>query len=101
MSSFCPRPRVLQDGHQGCSEGTWKKRKEMKPMATMTKALEGTGKTVQGGRHALAAARLGWGVMVGLSLTLFALSVPARYGELAGLARQSVAQLGHGSGLDL
>jgi hypothetical protein len=40
-------------------------------------------------------------VLVGLSLFLFALSVPARYGELAELARQSSARLAHGSGPDL
>jgi hypothetical protein len=73
----------------------------MEPMTTVAKALEDTGKTVQGRRPALAAARLGWGMLVGLSLVLFAFSVPARYGELAGLARQSSARLGHGSGLDL
>jgi hypothetical protein len=73
----------------------------MEPMTTMTKALESTGKTAQGGRPALAAARLGWCVLVGLSLVLFALSVSARYEELAELARRSSAQLAHGSGLDL
>jgi hypothetical protein len=73
----------------------------MKPMmTTVAKALEGTGKTAQGGRRILAAARLGWGLLVGLSLVLFALSVPARYEELAELARQSSARLGYGSGLD-
>ncbi len=73
----------------------------MEPMTTMTKALEGTGKTAQGGRSVLAAARLGWVVLVGLSLILFALSVPARYGELAEFARQSSARLTHGSEPDL
>jgi hypothetical protein len=72
----------------------------MEPMTTMTKALEGTVKTAQGGRLALAAARLGWGVLVGLSLALFALSVPTRYEELAELVRQSSARLAHGSGPD-
>jgi hypothetical protein len=69
----------------------------MKPMTTVAKVLEGTGETAQGRRPALAAARLGWGVLVGLSLVLFALSVPARYAELA---RRSSARLAHGSGLD-
>ena len=73
----------------------------MEPMTTIAKALEGTEKKAQGGWPALAAARLGWVVLVGLSLVLFALSVPARYGELAGLARQSSARLGHGSDPDL
>jgi hypothetical protein len=73
----------------------------MEPMTTLAKTLKGTGGTAQGGRPALMSARLGWGVLVGLSLVLFALSVPARYEELAGLARQSSARLGHGSGLDL
>ena len=70
----------------------------MEPMTTV-KALEGTEKTARGGWPALAAARLGWGLLVGLSLVLFALSVPARYGELSELARQSSARLAHGSGL--
>jgi hypothetical protein len=73
----------------------------MKPMTTLAKTLKGTKGTTQGGRPALVAARLAWGVLVGLSLVLFALSVPARYEELAGLARQSSARLGHGSGMDL
>ena len=71
----------------------------MEPMTTIAKALEGTGKMARGGRPALAVARLGWVVLVGLSLVLFALSVPARYGELAELASQSSARLAHGSGL--
>jgi hypothetical protein len=98
MSSFCPRPRVLQDEHQPPRKGTWKVRKEMEPMTTV-KALEGTRKTARGGWPTLAAARLGWGLLVGLSLVLFALSVPARYGELSELARQSSARLAHGGGL--
>jgi hypothetical protein len=61
-------------------------------------------KTAQDGRSALAAAlvaaRLGCVVLVGLSLVLFAISVPARYRELADLASQSSAQLARGSGLD-
>jgi hypothetical protein len=73
----------------------------MEPMTTLAKTLEGAGETARGGRSAFVAALLGWGVLVGLSLVLFALSVPARYEELAGLARQSSARLGHGSGLDL
>jgi hypothetical protein len=71
----------------------------MKPMTTIAKTFEGSGKTAQGGRPALVAARLGWGVLMGLSLVLFALSVPARYEELAELARQSSARLAHESGL--
>jgi hypothetical protein len=71
----------------------------MKPMTTIAKTFEGSGKTARGGRPALVAARLGWGVLVGLSLVLFALSVPARYEELAELAHQSSARLGHESGL--
>ena len=66
---------------------------------TTAKALEGTGKTARDGWLALAAARLGWGLLVGLSLALFALSVPARYEELSELARQSSARLAQGSGL--
>jgi hypothetical protein len=73
----------------------------MKPMTTLAKNLKDTLRTAQDGRPALVAARLGWGVLVGLSLFLFALSVPARYGELAELARQSSARLAHGSGPDL
>jgi hypothetical protein len=72
----------------------------MEPMATLAKMLKGTGETTRGGRPALVAARLGWGVLVGLSLILFALSVPARYEQLAELARQSSTRLAHGSGLD-
>jgi hypothetical protein len=68
------------------------------PITTATKALESTGKTARGGGHGLATARLGWGALVGLSLGLFALSVPARYEELSELARQSSARLAHGSG---
>jgi hypothetical protein len=72
----------------------------MEPMTTLAKTLKGTGETTQDGRPALVAAHLGWGVLVGLSLVLFALSVPARYEELAELARQSSARLGNGSSLD-
>ena len=45
-------------------------------------------------RRSTVAMRSGWGVLVGLSLTLFVLSVPARYGELAGIAHRASAQLG-------
>jgi hypothetical protein len=38
-------------------------------------------------------------MLVGLSLTLFVLSVPARYGELAAIARRASAQLGPGDDL--
>ena len=44
-------------------------------------------------RPGIAAVRLGWGVLVGLSLGLFVVSVPARYAELAEVARQASAQL--------
>jgi hypothetical protein len=43
--------------------------------------------------------RLGWGVLVGLSLGLFVLSVPARYAELAQVARRASTQLGAGDDL--
>jgi hypothetical protein len=72
----------------------------MKPMTSIAKALEGTKVTASGGQRTIAAVRLGWGVLVGLSLVLFALSVPARYEELAELARRSSARLGHAGGLD-
>jgi hypothetical protein len=45
-------------------------------------------------RRSTVAMRSGWGVLIGLSLTLFALSVPARYGELTGIAHRASAQLG-------
>ena len=45
------------------------------------------------------AMRFGWGVLVGVSLTLFVLSVPARYGELARIAHRASAQLGPGDDL--
>jgi hypothetical protein len=38
--------------------------------------------------------RFGWGVLVGLSLTLFVLSIPARYEVLAEVGRRASAQLG-------
>jgi hypothetical protein len=50
-------------------------------------------------RRSTVAGRFGWGILVGLSLTLFVLSVPARYGELAGIARRASAQLGPGDDL--
>jgi hypothetical protein len=43
--------------------------------------------------------RLGWGVLMGLSLGLFVVSVPARYAELAEVTRQASAQLGPGDDL--
>jgi hypothetical protein len=56
--------------------------------------------TVQGARRGFVSAmRLAWGTLVGLSLTLFALSVPARYAELSEIARRSSAQLGPGEDL--
>jgi len=66
---------------------------------TTVKALEGTEKTARSGWLTLAAARLGWGLLVGLSLVMFAFAVPARYGELSELASRSSARLSHGSGL--
>jgi hypothetical protein len=45
------------------------------------------------------AMRIGWGVLVGLSLTLFALSVPARYRELAEVGRRALARPGPGDDL--
>jgi hypothetical protein len=50
-------------------------------------------------RPGIAAVRLGWGVLIGLSLGLFMLSVPARYAELVEVARQASAQLGPGDDL--
>jgi hypothetical protein len=50
-------------------------------------------------RGSSVAVRFGWGALVALSLTLFVLSMPARYGELAEIARQASAQLGSGDGL--
>jgi hypothetical protein len=43
--------------------------------------------------------RFGWGVLVGLSLGLFVVSVPARYAELAEVTRQASVQLGPGDDL--
>jgi hypothetical protein len=50
-------------------------------------------------RRSTVAGRFVWGILVGLSLTLFVLSVPARYGELVGIARRASAQLGPGDEL--
>jgi hypothetical protein len=47
-----------------------------------------------GERRSALAMRFGWGVLVGLSLTLFVLSMPARYEELAEVGRRASAQLG-------
>ncbi len=52
-----------------------------------------------GERRSIAAMRFGWGVLVGLSLSLFLLSVPARYEQLAEVGRRAVAQLGPGHDL--
>jgi hypothetical protein len=52
-----------------------------------------------GERHSTVAMRIGWGVLVGLSLSLFMLSVPARYRELADVGRRALAQLGSGDDL--
>lgn len=60
----------------------------------MAKTQKVTEKMVVGRLPAIALLRLGWGVLVGLSLVLFVLSVPARYGEVAELARRSSARLG-------
>src|SRR5215212_3846322 len=38
--------------------------------------------------------RSAWGVLVGLSLTLFVMSIPCRYGELADFGRRATARLG-------
>lgn len=69
---------------------------------TMTVAREQEPKTetVLGTRRGFVPAmRLAWGALVGLSLTLFALSVPARYAELSEIAHRSSAQLGPGDDL--
>src|SRR4051794_7125260 len=55
--------------------------------------------TASGERRSTTAMRFGWGVLVGMSLGLFGLSVPARYGELVGIARRASAQLGPGNDL--
>ena len=52
-----------------------------------------------GERRSAVAMRFGWGVLVGLSLTLFVLSIPARYEELAEAGRRASAQLGPGDDL--
>jgi len=71
----------------------------MNQMSTMVKTREATGGTTMGSRRAVAAARLGWGVLVGLSLLLFVLAVPARYEELAEVARQATRRLRPSGGL--
>ncbi len=64
-------------------------------MMTVTREQEPKTETVPGTRRGFVPAmRLAWGALVGLSLTLFALSVPARYAELSEIARRSSAQLG-------
>jgi hypothetical protein len=52
-----------------------------------------------GKRRSTVAMRFGWGVLVGLSLTLFVVSIPARYKELAEDGRRALAQLGPGDDL--
>src|SRR5215213_11142754 len=47
-----------------------------------------------GERRSAVPMRFAWGVLVGLSLTLFVLSMPARYEELAEVGRRASAQLG-------
>lgn len=63
------------------------------------KKQEATRKTVPSKRRTVAVLRLAWGALVGLSLTLFTLSVPARYAELSGIAHRSLARLGPGDDL--
>ena len=46
-----------------------------------------------GEQRSTVAMRFVWGVLVGLSLTLFVLSMPARYGELAEVGRRALTQL--------
>jgi hypothetical protein len=55
--------------------------------------------TASGHLRSTAAMRFGWGVLVGLSLGLFVVSVPARYAELAEVTRQASVQLGPGDDL--
>ncbi len=55
--------------------------------------------TASGHLRSTAAMHLGWGVLVGLSLGLFVVSVPARYAELAEVGRQASVQ--RRSGYDL
>src|SRR5919107_3648037 len=91
MSRSLRRPRVSSDGHEA-DRPTRGIREEHEQMSHTT-----TGKswqeTVQSGQRITVAARLGWGVLVGLSLVLFALSVPARYEELAELAGRASMRL--------
>src|SRR5215218_5804833 len=47
-----------------------------------------------GERRSIVAMRFLWGALVGLSLSLFVFSVPARYRELAEVGRGATAQLG-------
>jgi hypothetical protein len=44
-------------------------------------------------RRSIVAMRFAWGVLVGLSLTLFVMSIPSRYGELADFGRRATARL--------
>jgi hypothetical protein len=55
--------------------------------------------TASGERRSTGAGRFGWGVLAVLSLGLFVLSVPTRYGELAEVGRRASAQLGPGDDL--
>ncbi|HSH59912.1 MAG TPA: hypothetical protein VK988_09790 [Acidimicrobiales bacterium] len=55
--------------------------------------------TALGQRRSTATVRFAWGVLVGLSLSLFVLSVPARYAELTEVARRTSTQLGLGDDL--
>jgi hypothetical protein len=55
--------------------------------------------TASGHLRSTVAMRFEWGVLVGLSLGLFVVSVPARYAELAEVTRQASVQLGPGDDL--
>jgi hypothetical protein len=64
---------------------------------TVSREQEPKTETVPGTRRGFVPAmRLAWGALVGLSLTLFALSVPARYAQLSEIAHRSSARLGSG-----
>src|SRR5215211_7266436 len=47
-----------------------------------------------GERRSIVAMRSVWGILVGLSLILFMLSIPSRYGELADIGRRATAHFG-------
>ena len=54
-----------------------------------------------GERRSIVAMRSLWSVFVGLSLTLFAFSIPARYRELAAVGRRALVQPGPGDDFPL